>query len=82
MKIDINENCLEQIVTVDRREFKIIRLSKEINWKCINCGHDNYDDDYYIEDNFVECCNCKESFGIDLDEKGDIENIQYRNDYD
>lgn len=30
MKIDINENYLEQIVMVEGKEFKIIRLSKEI----------------------------------------------------
>lgn len=80
MKIDIRENCCEQIVSVNGKEFKVIRLSKEINWKCLNCGYDNYDDDDYIEDNFVECSNCKEQFGIDLDEKSNIENIQYKND--
>lgn len=81
MKIDIRENCFEQIVSVNGKEFKVIRLSKEINWKCLNCGHDNYDDDDYIEDNFVECSSCKEQFGIDLDAEGNIENILYRNDY-
>ena len=56
----------------------MIRLPKAIKWKCLNCGYDNYDDDDYIEDNFVECSNCKEEFGIDLDVNGNVENIQTR----
>lgn len=78
MQIDINENYLEQIVEVNGKIFKVIRLPKEIKWECLNCGSNNYNDDDYIEDNFVECSNCKEEFGIDLDENGNIENIQTR----
>ena len=78
MKIEINENYLEQIITINGKDFKVIRLPKVIKWECTKCGQKNCDDDDYIEDNFVECSNCKEEFGIDLDENGNIENIQTR----
>lgn len=82
MKIDINENYLEQIVEVKGKTFKVVRLPKEINWNCPHCGNENCNEDDYIIDNFVECSICEEVFGIDLNDEGDILKIQCREEYE
>ena len=78
MQIEINENAVDQVVTVNGKIFKVTRLSEEIQWSCCNCEHVNFDDDDYIEDNFVKCRNCNEEYGIDLDENKDIIRIVSR----
>lgn len=81
MKIEINENYMEQTVEVDGKIFKITRCPQKVNWNCLNCGCGNCNDDDYLRDHFVECEECGNLFGIDLSSEGEIERIQYRDDY-
>lgn len=58
-----------------------LSIPKEVEWECLNCNEINFNKDDYIKENFVACNNCDALFGIDIDNNGNIINIQYSYEY-